>query len=90
MQRATTYETGPPLVGCAASGCGAAGTALAMNECSPDMRLSVCLRAVVVGGVVVVVIWHGRAPVAPLWQAPPTSGVYGGRLDRHITLETKA
>lgn len=50
MQRATTYETGPPLVGCAASGCGAAGTALAMNECSPDMRLSVCLRAVVVEG----------------------------------------
>lgn len=33
-----TYEAGPPLVGCAASGWGAVGAVLAMKECSPDMR----------------------------------------------------
>ena len=43
MLRATaTY--GVPMLGCAASGGGAAaaGTALAMKECSPDMLLSLC------------------------------------------------
>jgi hypothetical protein len=44
--RHCTY--GVPMLGCAASGCGAAGPELAIKECSPDM-LSWLFRAIVGG-----------------------------------------
>jgi hypothetical protein len=41
-----TYDTGPPpLLGCAASGGGAAEAALAMKEFSPDMMSVACSRS---------------------------------------------
>jgi hypothetical protein len=50
-----TYETGPTLLGCAASA-GGAGAALAMKECSPDMMLLACSAPVL--GVVDLVNRH--------------------------------
>jgi len=43
--RDKTY--GVPMLGCAASGGGAVGAALAMKECSPDIAVAVLLVAVV-------------------------------------------
>lgn len=39
-----TYDSAPPplLVGCAARGCGALGSVVAMNECSPAILLLKC------------------------------------------------
>jgi hypothetical protein len=69
------------MLGCAASGGGAAaaGTELAMKECSPDMLLSLCSLArssrvkVVIRPQLVVFLGHTQCELA---RAPG----YGGRL----------
>jgi hypothetical protein len=60
-----TYDAGPPLLGCAASGCGMAGAAFAMKECSPDIILlarsaCVCTGVCVEEGDLVTIesVWH--------------------------------
>lgn len=60
-----TYDAGPPLLGCAASGCGMAGAAFAMKECSPDIMLlarsaCVCPGVCVEEGDLVTIqsLWH--------------------------------
>jgi len=90
-----TYEAGPALLGCAASGCGMAGAAVAMKECSPDIMLvagSACVCTVVCGeggdlSTIECILWHPKStegtPLAGFGQEPSTTTTDLKRMHSH-------